>query len=61
MPKTNFQTQNPGPVTTLIFQGSSIGRKFEAGHFGSGFFLGDSVYANTPYLIVLYTDPIENY
>ncbi|XP_045026130.1 putative nuclease HARBI1 [Daphnia magna] len=58
----NICATKPGSChDSSIFKGSAVGKKFEAGHFGSGFLLGDSGYANTPFLFVPYTDLVENY
>ena len=58
----NVCATKPGSChDSSIFKGSAVGKIFEAGHFGSGILLGDSGYANTPFLFVPYTDPIDNY
>ncbi len=44
-----------------IFKGSTIGKKFESGFFGTSILLGDSGYSNTPFLFIPYNDPVEGY
>ncbi|XP_045031108.1 putative nuclease HARBI1 [Daphnia magna] len=44
-----------------IFKCSTIGKKFKAGDFGTSIMLGDSGYANTPFLIIPYNEPTEAY